>query len=70
MQDGRSRDGWDAYRNVLALHRLGFTFDEMRSMTTADMTAFIDVALEAMPERSDKPKVREATQADIDMLLG
>ena len=38
-------------------------------MTTADMIAFTDAAVEDMPQ-SGKPKVREATQADIDMLLG
>lgn len=65
----RSRDGWDAYRNVLALRRLGFSVEEMRLMTTADMIAFTDAAVEDMPQRG-KPKVREATQADIDMLLG
>ena len=68
-QGGPSRDGWDAYRNVLALRRLGFTIDEMRCMTTADMIAFTDVACEGMGERGG-PQVREATQADIDMLLG
>lgn len=70
MRDAQSRDGWDAYRNVLALRRLGFSLDEMRCMTTADMIAFTDVACEDLPERKSKPKPRKATQADIDMLLG
>ena len=39
-------------------------------MTNADMIAFTDVACEAIPDRKEKPKVRRATQADIDMLLG
>lgn len=37
-------------------------------MTTADMIAFTDVAVEGAKPRQDRP--REATQADIDLLLG
>lgn len=63
-----SRDGWEPYRAVLALKSLGFTVEEMRRMTTADMVVFIDLATEDAPD--DGPKVRDATQADIDALLG
>lgn len=38
-------------------------------MSTADMVAFVDLSV---PEekKEDEQKVRDATQADIDMLLG
>ena len=67
----RSRDGWDAYRNVLALRRLGFSVEEMRQMTTADFIAITDVACER-PDKAgaDAPSIRDATQADIDLFLG
>jgi len=67
----RSRDGWEPYRNIFALKRLGFTIDEMRQMTTADFIAITDIAVEDAPQtKESKPLIRDATQADIDMLLG
>ena len=65
--DAGSRDGWEAWRNVLALRRLGFTLDEMRHMTMADFIAYADLAYN---ETENEPEVRDATQADIDRLLG
>ena len=53
----------------MALRRLGFSIDEMRGMTTADFIALTDVASEGY-ENDGKQTVRDATQADIDMLLG
>lgn len=66
----RSRDGWEPYRNVLVLKKLGFSLEEMRDMTTAEFIAITDVAFENAPEQADAPRIRDATQADIDMLLG
>lgn len=42
----------------------------MRAMSTADFIAITDVATEEAPEGNSKPMIRDATQADIDMLLG
>ena len=39
-------------------------------MTTSDYIAITDVAFEDVPEAEKAPRIREATQADIDMLLG
>lgn len=39
-------------------------------MTTADFIAVTDVATEGATDERERPQVREATQADIDMLLG
>ena len=47
---------------------LGFSVEEMRGMTTGDMIAFTDIANEH--HDASEPEVREATQADIDALLG
>ena len=52
---------------MLALRRLGFTLDEMRHMTMADFIAYADLAYN---ETENEPEVRDATQADIDRLLG
>lgn len=63
---------WDVYKNVLILKRAGFSLDEIREMTMADFIAFTDiVAGPGDDEKSEnkKPKVREATQADIDRLF-
>lgn len=42
----------------------------MRRMTTADFIAYTDLAFGEDEGQQKKPTVREATQADIDMLLG
>ena len=52
------------------LKKLGFSLEEMRDMTTAEFIAITDVAFENAPEQADAPRIRDATQADIDMLLG
>ena len=41
-------------------------------MTTADFIAFTDILAETSPQTPAKsePQIRDATQADIDMLLG
>lgn len=49
------------------MRRLGFTLDEMRHMTMADFIAYTDLAYN---ETEEEPAVRDATQADIDKLLG
>ena len=62
----RSQDGWRVFRDILALKRLGFSIDEMSGMTVAEFIALTDLAW-ADPEPG---KPREATQEDIDRLLG
>ena len=59
------RDGWDGYRNVVALVRLGFSVDEIRRMTMQDFIAFTDVAY----GEDGRSKVKNATQADIDAFM-
>ena len=62
---GQSHDGWTVYRNVLALKGLGFSLDEMAQLTMSDFIALTDIAADPHAERP-----REATQEDIDRLLG
>ena len=55
----------------MALKRLGFSIEEMRRMTMADFIALTDLAFG--DENGKAAKVngpREATQEDIDRLLG
>ena len=61
-----SRDGWEVYRNVLGLKRLGFSLDEMSRLTMADFIALTDLAFSG----EDGGRAREASQGDIDRLLG
>lgn len=49
------------------LKRTGFSFDEIRHMTMSDFIVFSDLLCDSM---SGKEQVRDATQADIDRLLG
>lgn len=56
---------WDAWRNVLALLRIGFALDDVRRMTMQDFIAYADLAYD-----DHSTKTKEATQADIDALLG
>lgn len=58
------------YRNVLLLKRLGFSLDEMASLTMSDFIALTDVAAEAYEDEGKDEGPREATQEDIDRLLG
>lgn len=63
---------WDIYKWILMLKRAGYSLDEMRQMTMADFIAFTDiVAGPGDDEKSEnkKPKVKDATQADIDRLF-
>ena len=60
------RDGWDCYRNVAALKRLGFSLEEIKTLTMADFVAFTDVMF---GEDRRKPAAREATQEDIDVFM-
>ena len=60
------RDGWDGYRNVAALVRLGFSIDEIRRMSMSDFVAFTDVTF-GEDARSTKP--RKATQEEIDSFM-
>lgn len=53
----------------MALKSLGFSVDEMSRMTMSDFIAFTDLAFaEGGGKVQDGP--REATQEDIDRLLG
>ena len=53
----------------MALKSLGFSMDEMSRMTMADFIAYTDIASEQHGgAKPDGP--REATQEDIDRLLG
>lgn len=52
---------------MLVLKKSGFSIEEIRHMTMADFIVFADLLCESS---SARPKVREATQADIDRLLG
>ena len=63
-----SRDFWSAWRDILALHKLGFSFDEIRQMNMRDFVAFTDIAFS--DEENDPKTYRDATQDDIDKLLG
>lgn len=69
---GGPRDGWDPYRNVLALRRLGFSLDEMARLTMGDFVALTDIAAGnvAGGGAPGAEKARSATQTDIDALLG
>ena len=50
---------------MLALLRIGFSIDDVRRMTMQDFIAYADLAYE-----DHSPKTKEATQSDIDALLG
>lgn len=60
------RDGWDCYRNIAALKRLGFSLDEIKQLTMTDFIAFTDVTF---GEDSRKKAARMATQEDIDQFM-
>ncbi|MBQ2680449.1 MAG: hypothetical protein IJF97_00780 [Eggerthellaceae bacterium] len=53
----------------MALKRLGFSMEEIRRMSMGAFVAYTDIALG--PDGQSRPEaVRDATQADIDRLLG
>lgn len=54
----------------MGLKRLGFSLDEMRELTMADFIALTDLAVEAAEGAGGGNGPREATQEDIDRLLG
>lgn len=54
----------------MLLKRLGFSLDEMASLTMSDFIALTDVASEPAEGGGAGSKPREATQDDIDRLLG
>lgn len=62
-----SRDSWFAYRNVFTLKRLGYSMDEIRLMPMSRFVILSDILSEEISD--NEPKVREATQADIDAFL-
>lgn len=51
----------------MTLKRLGFSLEEMARLTMADYIALTDIAAE---DHGGDDGVRDATQADIDALLG
>lgn len=53
----------------MALKRLGFSLDEMSHLTVAEFIALTDLAW-ADPKAAERQRPREATQEDIDRLLG
>lgn len=63
---GGSQEPWDEWRNVLAALRIGLSLAEIRRVTMRDFIAYADLAYEPQQETTTK----EATQADIDALLG
>ncbi len=50
--------------------RIGFSLDDVKRMSVADMVAFADVASEGRAKDRPGGGARRATQADIDRLLG
>lgn len=50
----------------MGLKRLGFSLDEMSQLTMADFIALTDLAFSG----EDGGRAREASQGDIDRLLG
>ena len=62
---------WQPYALILSLKRMGFSMDEIREMSMADVIAYTDIFY-AKHKDEEKPKqktVREATPADIRKLL-
>lgn len=53
---------------MLGLKRLGFSLDEMARLTMSDFIALTDLAF--ADEGEARETAREATQDDIDRLLG
>lgn len=68
--DAGSPDSWDVYRNLLALKRLGFSLDEMATLDMSDFIALTDLAFTGKENDEKEDAPHEATQADIDRLLG
>ena len=55
----------------MALKHLGFSIEEMRRMTMSDFIAITDLAFRDAPDETARGNgPREATQNDIDRLLG
>jgi hypothetical protein len=62
-------DKWNVYKHILILKRAGFSMDEIRELTMSDFIALADIYAGKRDDDDEKPKVREATQADIDKLF-
>lgn len=63
---------WQPYQLILSLKRMGFSMDEIREMSMADVIAYTDIFYSKPKDEENKPKtkqVREATPADIRKLL-
>ena len=47
--------------------RMGFRYSELHDM---DFVGIINILESILPKKTEKPKYREATQKDIDWLIG
>lgn len=60
-------DKWSAWRDILTAKQLGFTLDELRQLTRQDFVILTDLLSD---ESEAGGGTRDATQEDIDRLLG
>ena len=64
--------GYEVERLILAGKNMGFSLDELRDITVAELIVLADIRhadMASATKKADKPKRRKATQDDIDRFL-